>query len=164
MGKSMKSILKAGLATGILCAVWEIIMASTGWITKPNLMGLFYLVVLIQIAVLMWGLKQGCGENSYGRQVLAGTGISVLAGIFLFGFSLLLTTVMFPDLMAEMKFVQTQMLRQSGRTEIEIAAAMRLQTPLIQALQGFIGTVLTGLLASLGLAVFLRKKRKLVSG
>jgi len=34
-----------------------------------------------------------------------------------------------------------------------------LQTPLINAFQGFIGTVLTGLVASLLIAIFLRKKK-----
>jgi len=154
----MKSILKAGLAIGILCGLWQIMMASTRWIVNPSLMNLFYLVILIQIAVLIWGLKQSSTENSYGRQVLAGTAMSALAGVFLFAFSLLLTTVLFPDLINEMKSVRSQMLKQAGRSEAEISAALSLQTPMIQAIMGLIGTVVTGILASLVIAIFVRKK------
>jgi hypothetical protein len=158
MGKTMKPILKAGLAIGILCGIWQVIMALTGWITNPSLMKLFYLVILIEIAVLIWGLKQSSTEQSYGQQVLAGTAMSVLAGVFLFAFSLLLTTVLFPNLIQEMRAVQARILREAGRSEAEISAALSLQTPLIQALQGLIGTAVTGLLASLIIAIFVRKK------
>lgn len=154
----MKSIFKAGLAIGIFCGIWQIILATTRWIINPSLMNLFYLVILIEIAVLIWGLKQSSTENSYGQQVLAGTAMSVLAGVFLFAFSLLLTTVLFPDLINEMKTVQTQMLKQAGRSEAEISAALSLQTPMIQAILGLIGTVVTGILASLIIAIFMRKK------
>ncbi len=154
----MKLTLKVGLGIGVLCAIWELIMASTGWITNPNLMSLFYLVVLIEVVVLIWGLKQSSTENSYRRQVIAGTTMSVVAGMFLFVFSLLLTMVFFPDLISQMKIVQSQVLKQAGRTDAEISAALSLQTPMIQAVQGLIGTVLTGLLASLIIAIFLRKK------
>jgi hypothetical protein len=155
----MKAILKAGLAIGILCGIWQIIMVMAGWITNPSLMDLFYLVILIEIAVLIWGLKQSSTENPYGRQVLAGTAMSVWAGVFLFAFSLLLTTVLFPNLITEMKTVQTQMLKQAGRSEAEISAGLALQTPLVQALMGLIGTVITGILASLVIAIFVRKKK-----
>jgi len=154
----MNSILKAGFAIGVLCAIWQVIMALTGWITNPSLMNLFYLVILIEIVVLIWGLKQCAAGNTYGQQVLAGTAMSVLAGVFLFAFSLLLTMVLFPNLINEMKTVQTQVLKDAGRSEAEISVALNLQTPLIQALQGLIGTVVTGLLASLIIAIFMRKK------
>ncbi len=154
----MKSNWKAGLAIGVLCAVWEIIMAATGWITSPDLMNLFYLVILIQVGVMVWGLKLRAAERSYGRQVLDGTCMSVIAGAFLFAFSLLLTTVLFPDLIDRMKAVQMQSLKNAGRSEVEISQRLALQTPLIQALMGFAGTVLTGVLASLVIAVFARRK------
>jgi hypothetical protein len=154
----MKSAWKGGIAIGVLCAVWQVIMANTGWITSPNRMNLFYLVVLIEIAVLIWALTQSAAGNSYGRQVLAGTAMSGIAGVFLFLFSLVLTMVFFPNLINEMKTVQAQILKDAGRTEAEISAALSLQTPLIQALMGAVGTLVTGILASLVIAIFLRKK------
>jgi hypothetical protein len=154
----MHSTLKAGLGIGVLCGFWEFIMAMTGWITHPSLMKLFYLVILIQVAVLIWGLKQSAAAKSYGGQVLTGTVMSGIAGAFLFVFSLLLTTVLFPNLIGEMRVVQSGILREAGRTEAEISASLRLQTPLIQAFMGLAGTVVTGILASLVIAAFARKK------
>ncbi len=154
----MQSTLKAGLTIGILCGIWQLIMAMTGWITDPTLINLFYLVILIQVAVLIWALRQSAAEKSYGGQVLEGTVISAVAGVFLLAFSLLITTVLFPNLIGEMKSVQTRILKEAGRTEAEISASMRLQTPLIQAVMGLAGTLVTGVLASLVIAAFARKK------
>ena len=42
------------------------------------------------------------------------------------------------------------------KAELDMAASM--QTPVIQAVSGFIGTVVTGVIASLVLGFFLRKK------
>ena len=133
-------------------------MASTGWLTNPGTFKLFYLVVLIQIAVLAWGLRQTATQYGYGGQLLAGTGASLVAGVFLFAFSLLLTTVLFPDLVLKMKSMQEHVLQQAGQSAEQMEAVLALQTPLIQAAQGLLGTVVTGFLATLILAAFLRKK------
>ena len=154
----MKSSLKVGLAIGVACAVWQCVMVVTGWLTNPSLFPLFYLVVLIEIGILVWGLRQTAGKQSYGGQFMTGTAASMIAGAFLFVFSLILTTVLFPGVMAEMKAMQAQLLRDAGRTEAEVSAALALQTPLIQAVLGLIGTVVTGVLASLVIAAFLRRK------
>lgn len=159
----MQTTLKAGLGIGILCGIWQLIMAMTGWITDPRLMKLFYLVILIQASVLIWGLKQSAAEKSYGERVLAGTLMSAIAGVFLFAFSLLLTTVLFPNLISEMKTVQTQILKEAGQTEAEISASLRLQTPLIQAILGLVGTMVTGILASLIIAAFARRSQSVAS-
>jgi hypothetical protein len=155
----MKSVLKAGLTIGILCAIWQIVMVMSGWMTNPKFISLFYLVVLIEILVLIWGLKLTAATNGYGSQVLAGTGMSVVAGIFLFLFSWLLMNRLFPNLLGEVTAMQVGNLKAAGRSESEISAFVALQTPLINAIQGFIGTVLTGLLASLLMAIFLRRKK-----
>ena len=82
----------------------------------------------------------------------------MVAGAFLFLFSLMLTTVLFPGIVEEMRAMQAQLLRDAGHTEAEVSAALALQTPLIQAVQGLIGTVVTGVLASIVIAAFLRRK------
>ncbi len=71
--------------------------------------------------------------------------MSVLAGVIVFTFSLPLTTVLFPNLIQEMKTVHTRILREADRNDAKISVALSLQTPLIQALQGLIGIVATGL-------------------
>jgi hypothetical protein len=154
----MKTMLKVGLVIGVLCAGWQVVMVSAGWLTNPSTFRLFYLVILIQIAVLFWGLKQTAPQKGYVGQLLAGTGASLVAGVFLFAYSLILTTVLFPNLIAQMKSLQTQELQNAGRSREQIEAMLALQTPLIQAAQGFLGTVVTGFLASLILALFLRRK------
>lgn len=156
----MKSIFKVGLTIGVLCAIWQFIMAATGLLTNPHLFGLFYFVILIEVAVLVWGLKRTAAVNGYGAQLLSGTGASVVAGVFLFLFSLVLIVFLFPGLMGEMKAMQTDALRRAGQPEAQIEAALALQTPLFQATMGLIGTVVTGFLASLVIAAFLRKKPK----
>jgi hypothetical protein len=154
----MQPTMRAGFAIGILCGIWQLIMATTGWITSPNRMSLFYLVIVIQVAVLIWGMRQSAAEKSYGGQVLTGTAMSAVAGVFLFAFSLLLTTVLFPDLISEMRAAQAEVLREAGRTEAEISTRLRFQTPLIQAAMGLAGTVITGILASLVIAAFAHKR------
>ena len=154
----MKTALKVGLAVGILTSIWQLIMAGTGWLLRPQTFALFYIVILIQVAVMIWGLRLTAAENSYGRQVAVGTVASVVAAIFIVLFSLLLMLVLFPGLIDQMKAMRGQALRDAGATEQEIAAALALQRPAIQAFQGFLGTVVTGVLATLVIAIFLRRK------
>jgi hypothetical protein len=54
--------------------------------------------------------------------------------------------------------MQAGVMRAAGRTEAEVSAFVALQKPAILAAQGFIGTVVTGLVASLLIAIFLRRK------
>ena len=154
----MKNALKVGLAVGILTSIWQLIMVGTGWLVRPQTFPLFYVVILIQIAVMIWGLKLTAAEHGYGRQVAFGTGASVVAAIFIFLYSLLLMLVLFPGLIDQMKAMRAQTLSDAGVTEQQIAAALALQTPAIQAFQGFLGTVVTGVLATLVIAIFQRKK------
>jgi hypothetical protein len=155
----MISVFKAGLTIAILCAIWQVVMVMSGWMTDPKHFSFFYLVILIEFVVLIWGLKLTAATNGYGMQVLAGTGMSLLAGILLFLFSFLMTTTLFPNLLREVTAMQVGTLKQAGRSEAEIAAFASLQTPLIHAVQGLLGTVVTGLLASLVIGIFLRRKK-----
>jgi hypothetical protein len=154
----MKSTWKVGLMIGVLCAAWQLIMVYMGWLTNPRTFSLFYLVILIQIAVLIWGMRQTATDNKYGKQLLFGTLASAIAAVFILVYSLFLMMVLVPNLIGEIKAMQTAALRTAGRTEAEIAVAMALQTPLIQACQGFLGTIVTGFLASAVIAIFVRRK------
>ena len=48
----------------------------------------------------------------------------MVAGAFLFLFSLMLTTVLFPGIVEEMRAMQAQLLRDAGHTEAEVSAAV----------------------------------------
>jgi hypothetical protein len=158
----MKTVMKGGLWIGILCSVWLLVMGVTGWYKDPVMLNAFYLVILIQIGVLIWMLRQTAAAGAaYGRQVVLGTLMSVTAGVFLFFVSLLFTTVLFPHYFEELRTIHEQMLRTQGKTDAEIAQMLEVaastQTPLFNALSGFLGTTVTGLIASALIGVFVRK-------
>ena len=160
----MNPIIAAGLLLGVLCGAWTFVMGFTGWYKDPAMVNAFFLVILIEIGVLIWGMRQTARQGrSYGGQVIAGTSMAVIGGLIIIGSSLLFTTVAFPDYFREVEAVQRQMLAADGNTEAEIAAAITagagMQTPIMNALTGFLGTVVTGFLTALVAGWFLRAKR-----
>jgi hypothetical protein len=159
----MNPILSAGLLIGVLCGVWTFVMGFTGWYKDPSLLRLFFVVVVIEIGGLVWGLRRTAAEGrTYLAQVVAGTLMAVVAGVIIIGSSLLFTTVAFPDYFRELEAAQRQMLQAQGRTEAEIDEAVRANaassTPMAQAMTGFIGTLITGILASAIIAIWIRAR------
>jgi hypothetical protein len=158
----MGTIVKGGLLIAILCGCWQIVMGLTGWYKDPVMMSAFFLVILIQIAVMFWGLRKTAPGRGYGGQIGAGVLMSLVAGILIIGISFLFTTVLYPHYFEEMRIVAQQQLQAQGVDEAEamarIRAAEQYQTPLITALQGFAGTMLTGAVVSAVIAIFYRKK------
>jgi hypothetical protein len=158
----MNVIVKSGIWIGVLCAIWMLVVGYTGWYKDPVLLNLFYLVVLIELGVIFWGLKQTAAGLGYGGQVAAGTLMAVMGGAIIIVVSILFTTVLFPNYFSELQAIHEQMLRNAGKTEAEIAAevqaAASMQTPVVNAITGFVATVVTGFIASLIIAAFLRKK------
>lgn len=159
----MNPVIAAGLLLGVLCAAWTFVMGFTGWYKDPAMVNAFFLVVVIEVGVLIWGMRQTARQGrTYRGQVIAGTSMAVIGGLIIIGSSLLFTTVAFPDYFRELEAVQRQMLAAEGKTEAEIAAAVSagaaMQTPIMNALAGFLGTVVTGFLTALVTAWFLRAK------
>ena len=159
----MHPILSAGLSIGVLCGVWTFVMGFTGWYKDPVMLWTFFLVVLIEIGGLIWGLRQTAAEGrTYGGQVVAGTLMAVVAGVVIIGSSLLFTMVAFPDYFAELEAAQRQMLQAQGQTPEQIEAAIEAgktsATPMANAMSGFLGTLVTGILASAVIALFVRRK------
>jgi len=159
----MNAIVKYGLGIGVLCVLWTFVMGFTGWYRHPTLLNLFWLVVVIEVALLVVGLREtAAGGNRYWQQVAAGTGMAAVAAVVIFAGSLLFTSVVFPEYFSEIRSLQADMLRAAGKTEAEIETAAEMakamQTPLINALSGAVGTVATGLVASLVIALFCRRK------
>ena len=158
----MNQILKTGAWIGAACVAWTFVMGFTGWYKDPTLLNLFFLVILIEIALLVVGLRQTAATQGYGQQVLTGTLMSVVAAAIIFCGSLVFTNVAFPRYFEDVRAVHEQMLRAEGKTQAEIDAAVQAasagQTPAASALAGAIGTIVTGGLASAAIAIFQRRK------
>jgi hypothetical protein len=158
----MSPTVKTGLAIGIVTFLWTLVMGVTGWYKDPAMVPAFFLVVVFEVLLLYWGLKQTCGTNGYGAQLMAGTRMSVLAAVIIAAGSYLFTTVLFPNYFADLREMQTQMLQAQGVAQEEITRqveqAMQVQTPAINALSGAVGTIVTGIIASALIAIGVRRK------
>ena len=159
----MNPILSAGLLIGVLCGLWTFVMGFTGWYKDPTLVNAFFLVIVIEVAGLIWGLRRTATEGrTYSGQVVAGTLMSIVAGLVIICSSLLFTMVAFPDYFDQVNAVQREMMQAAGKSEAEIAAAIEggaaMQTPIANALAGFFGTFVTGVVASAIIAIWIRAR------
>lgn len=159
----MNPILAAGLLIGVFCGSWTFIMGFTGWYRDPVMMNAFFVVIIVEVVGLVWGLRQTARQGrGWASQVLAGAFMSIIAGIVIIGSSLLFTTVFFPNYFAEIEQMGREVMQRQGRTETEIAQALeanrRMATPMAQALAGFTGTFVTGVVASAAIALVIRAR------
>lgn len=157
----MSTILRFGLGIGVSCVVWTFIMGLTGWYKDPVLLNLFWVVVAIEVGFLVVGLRRtAAAGNRYWGQVASGTAMAVIASIVIFAGSLLFTTVVFPTYFADIQQMQHAVMQARGMSADQVAEAERLsavvQTPLVNALSGMLGTIFTGFVASLVIAAFCR--------
>lgn len=160
-----KTVFIAGEVLGFLVAGWTFVMGLTGWYKHPTLLNLFWMVIAIEIAVLVWGLGKVRHEvPSFWGQVGAGTAIAALAAPLIFAGSIIFTTVAFPDYFAELRAVYEEILRAEGKSPAEITAALdaasATQTPFIQAATGAIATIVTGFAASMVIAAIGRSRSR----
>ena len=161
----MNPILSAGVMIGVLCGAWTFVMGFTGLYKSPTLGGILFVAVAIAIEVvgLIWGLRRTASQGrSYGGQILAGTMMAIVAGVIIIAASLLFTTVVFPNYFHDVEQAYRTALEQHGKSDAEIAAALQSSaaaaTPMAQAMSGFIGTLVTGIVASAIIAVFVRRR------
>jgi hypothetical protein len=157
----MNPILSTGLIIGVLCSAWMFVMGFAGWYSDPVSSRLFFLVIAIEAGGLLWGLRRTAAlGRAYAAQVLAGTMMAIVAGVIITAASLLLTTVVFPDYFAQVQSSYRTSLQKQGMSEADIAAAAEANaasaTPMAQAESGFIGTLITGIVASAVIAAFVR--------
>lgn len=149
----MGTLVKYGLILAVGVVVWMFVMGFTGWYKHPLLVNLFFLVIPFQAFLIVQALKETARQGAgYGAQIGAGVAISSIAAILIFGASIFFTTVAFPSYFADIHAMQEQLMRQAGASEEEIAEilakAEREYTPMGQAIQGFVGTVITGLVTA----------------
>src|SRR5690349_8522438 len=161
---TMNPILAAGVLVGVLCSAWTFVMGFTGWYKIPTLGGVLFIAgaMVIEIAGLIWGLRQTARSRGYGGQILAGTMMAIVAGVIIICSSLVFTTIVFPSYFAEIERAYRAALQQQGKSEAEIAAAIQASaasaTPMAQAMSGFIGTLVTGIVASAVIGLFARRR------
>jgi hypothetical protein len=156
-------VLSAGLLIGVGCAVWTFVMGATGWYQDPAMARLFYVVILIEIAGLWWGLRQTAAEGrGYGSQIVAGAMMSIVAGVVVILSSLLFTSVIYTDYLSGLESLDRQQLARQGKTAAEIDAevgkTLQFYTPMNYAIGGFMGTLITGIVASSVIAVWVRSR------
>jgi hypothetical protein len=161
----VNSTLKQGAVLGLLVSFWTLLMGVTDWYKHPTLMNLFWIVILIQIGVLIWSLRSSSHrEAGFWGQVKAGSTISLIGACIIFIGSYLFTSVIFPHYFEEMKTMGEEVLKSKGMTDVQIQAALEAQAPMqtsfMQALFGFIGTVVTGPIVSMALAILPRKNKR----
>jgi hypothetical protein len=159
----MNPILTAGLFIGIFCGLWTFVMGFMGWYTDPVMARAFYVVIVIQVVGLVWGLRQTAQSGrTWASQVVAGTMMSVIAGIIVILALLLFTTVAFPEFFDELERRGIEAMQQQNATEAQINDALASSrvwaTPMSFALGGFVATLITGIVASAALAVVIRAK------
>lgn len=159
----MSPILPTGLAIGVLCGVWMFVMGFTGWYLDPAKLNLFFLVIIIEVAGLIYGLRQTAAQGrTYSGQVVAGTGMAIVAGVVIFGCSMLFTTVVFPNYLTDITEMSRRMMAEQGMTAAEIERAIQLapsgQSPVANALSGFMGTFITGVAASAVIGLWVKAR------
>ena len=138
----MNPILKTGLLIGAACAVWMFVFGAAGWYRDPVTARLFFFVIVIEAQGLLWGLRQTAREGrSYTGQVVAGTMMAIIAGVVIIAASLVFTMAVFPEALERMRADDPS------------------TTPMSQALGGFMGTLITGILASALIAIRVRAPR-----
>lgn len=154
--------VRAGLLLGILVTIWTFVIGLAGWYKDPMLVNLFFLVIFLQIGVIIWALRRTAVWASYGQQVLNGLILSAVASLIIFFGSLVFTTVAFPSYFSDLQKAQGDLLRAAGMSDADIAKQLEasggMQTPLMNAVSGVVGTLATGLVVSAIAAFFLRRK------
>jgi hypothetical protein len=154
--------IRAGVLLGVLCVMWTFVMGFTGWYKDPVMLNLFFLVILLETGIVIWALRKTAPAAAWGGQILNGLVLSLVASAIIFAGSLAFTTVAYPNYFTEIQAVQAEMLKSAGMSEAEIktqlTAAAAMQTPLMNALTGVIGTVVTGVLVAAIAGAFWRRK------
>ena len=154
--------IRAGVLLGVLCVCWTFVMGFTGWYKDPVMLNLFFLVIPLEIGIVIWALRKTAAGATWGRQVVNGLVLSLVASVIIFVGSLLFTTVVFPSYFADIQAAQTEMLKSAGMSadqiKSQVAAAAAMQTPFMNAISGVIGTVVTGAVIAAIAGAFLRKK------
>jgi hypothetical protein len=159
----VKTIVRNGVLLGVLVEIWTVVMIATGWHKDPMLLNLFFLVIPLQVTILVMALRDTAAAGDvYGKQVLNGIGISLVAGGIIFLGSVFVTTVLFPNYFSELRTLGSEMLAKTGLSAAEIESRILanpgLYDPVANGVRGFVGTTVTGAVVTAITAFFVRKR------
>lgn len=159
----MQPTIQAGIVLGLAAEIWTLLFLSLGLHTNPVTLLLFYLVIVIQGGVLFWGLRMTARQGkTYGAQVVAGLIMSGIGAVIIFVGSFVLTSYVFPDYFVELEEGIRTTLSAQGIPDADIQtqldAMASSNTPIQNAINGVIGTIGTGLVLSLIIAIFVKAK------
>jgi hypothetical protein len=158
----MKPTVQAGIALGVLVGLWTLLMGVTGWYKDPVLANVFFVVILIEIGVLIWGLRKTGSDSGYWKQVWNGTLIAIIGSVIIFFVSIFFTSVLYPHYFTDLQAIHERMLRDQGKSEAEISTIIEGGKPMANsfanAVAGVIGTIGTGFAGSLIIGAFFRRK------
>ncbi|MCC6739475.1 MAG: DUF4199 domain-containing protein [Planctomycetia bacterium] len=159
----MKKLLLPGVVLALLLAGWMYVIGFMGWYKDAKLAATFWLVVPIQIVVLTLVIKSAAKQGAgFVGKFARGAGTSLVASPLVFLNSILFTQVVFPHYFDELRAMQESMLRAQGIPESQVTEALKaaagMQNPYLYALFGAIGTVVTGVLVSLVVSMFVKKR------
>jgi hypothetical protein len=159
----MGAAIKAGIGLAVIGAVITIGWYAAGLHESPML-GLVFLAIVIPLNAIAvwWALRQTAAVNGYGKQLLSAIVVGVVAGVLIFVFSFVITSVLFPDALEDQKAAGIEWVESMGwpeevkRKQIEGIESM---TAASNAMQGMFGTMGTSLVAGLIIAAFVRRKK-----
>ena len=88
--------------------------------------------------------------------------MAMIGSIIIFCASILFTSVLYPNSFAEVNEMSREVMRKAGQSEEQIRAAIEAaapgQTPVMGALFGVIGAMMTGIIASAIIAIWVRER------
>jgi hypothetical protein len=159
----MSVVIKWSVILTVLVAIVSVIINVAGLHKSPVAGGLGFIVLalLINLGVIALALKETAARNAYGAQLMNGVLIGLVAGVLILLTSWLLTTVIFPDTLEEMKEGYIAFFESAGLPADQVATqieALEQQTPFRQALNGLIGTFFTSAIGAAIIGIFLRRK------
>ena len=158
----MREVVKGSVGLAVLVFVFTAVVILSG-ITNPIVSAIIFLVgaIGLNIAAVWWVLAKTAPESGYGKQLVNATLVGLIAGVLIFGSSLLTLTLIFPDHLDEVVASNIELLELSKLPdEIKQAQIEKLEatTPMSQAQGGLIGTFFTSLIVGAIVAIFKRKK------
>ena len=159
----MNAVVKWSIVLAGLVTVLSLVIGISG-LHKNALVGgvlSIGIAILFNLGTVFMALKETATESSYGKQLLNGVSIGLIAGVLIFLSSWLLLTVIFPEYLDEMRAGYIDWLQAAGLPEEQMQqqiATMEATTPVSQSLAGLMGTFFTSLIAAAIIGIFLRKK------
>ncbi|MGA0559049.1 DUF4199 domain-containing protein [Larkinella sp. VNQ87] len=156
--------LKWGVISGVISMIFTTVVNLTGQFTHSAVpwISLVIAVVIIVLAMREYRTLNG-GFMSYGEGVSLGALLSIISALVSITYSLIYTTFIDPTIRQQIMDKAREDLENRGMADDQIEQAMsfteKLQSPGMQFVFGIIFAGIFGLLISLVVAAFLRRKK-----